>query len=114
MKVDMTIWEKLGPYSTQLDIDESENIDKTWAEIAKLLDLPLDYIKSSIEPLRDVFIMLDHTRSVMFLIRDGSLPSNVGGGFNLRNILRRTFSIMDKNKWWDKMTFEDYLEIFKY
>jgi len=50
----------------------------------------------------------------MFLIRDGSLPSNVGGGFNLRNILRRTFSIMDKNKWWDKMTFEDYLEMFKY
>jgi alanyl-tRNA synthetase len=21
---------------------------------------------------------------------------------------------MDKNKWWDKMTFDDYMEIFEY
>ncbi len=110
----MSIWEKLGPYSTQLDIDESEDIDKTWASIAELLGMELSEIKKSIEPLRDVFIILDHTRSVMFLIRDGSLPSNIGGGFNLRNILRRTFSIMDKNKWWDKMSFDDYMEIFEY
>ncbi len=58
-------------------------------------------IVEAIEPLRELFIVLDHTRSIMFLIRDGSLPSNVGGGFNLRNILRRTFAILEKNGWWD-------------
>lgn len=50
----------------------------------------------------------------MFLIWDGSLPSNVGGGFNLRNILRRTFSILEKNKWWNILGFEGYMEIFKF
>lgn len=92
-----------------MDIDESENIEKTWENISKLIGIDIKDIKKSIEPLRDVFIILDHTRSVLFLIRDGSLPSNVGGGFNLRNILRRTFSIMDKNKWWDKLSFDDYM-----
>jgi hypothetical protein len=24
------IWEKLGPFSSQLNIDEVDNIDKTW------------------------------------------------------------------------------------
>lgn len=71
-------------------------------------------IKKAIEPLRDLFIILDHTRSILFLIKDGSLPSNVGGGFNLRNLLRRTFSILEKNGWWEKLGMEGYLEIFDY
>lgn len=36
-------------------------------------------------------------------IYDGSLPSNVGGGSNIRNIIRRTFSILKKNNWFDKI-----------
>lgn len=71
-------------------------------------------IKKAIEPLRDLFIVLDHTRSILFLIKDGALPSNVGGGFNLRNLVRRTFSILEKNKWWDVLGMEGYLEIFEW
>lgn len=71
-------------------------------------------IQKAIEPLRDIFIILDHTRSILFLIRDGALPSNVGGGFNLRNLVRRTFAVLEKNKWWDKLGMEGYMELFKY
>lgn len=53
------------------------------------------------------------------LITDGALPSNIGGGSNLRNVLRRTFAIMKKNNWINHndlensvIVFEDYLEIF--
>ena len=46
-------------------------------------------------------------------ITDGALPSNVGGGGNVRNILRRVFSIMKKNGWWDKLGMEGFLEIFE-
>lgn len=66
------------------------------------------------EPLKNAFVVLDHTRTVQFLIKDGYLPSNVGGGFNLRNLLRRSFSVLDKQGWWDKLGIEGYLEIFKY
>jgi alanyl-tRNA synthetase len=107
------IWEKLGPLSCQLDIDECEDIDKTWADIATKLGQPLEVIKKAIEPLRDIFIILDHCRTLLMCITDGALPSNVGGGGNLRNILRRTFAIMKKNEWWNKVSFEEYLEVFE-
>jgi len=44
--------------------------------------------------MRDIYIILDHTRTVFMIIYDGSLPSNVGGGSNVRNILRRVFAIL--------------------
>ena len=39
----------------------------------------------------------------MITICDGSLPSNIGGGSNVRNILRRVFTIMKINNWWAKI-----------
>ena len=108
------IWKKLGPYSCLLDVDECEDMDKTWAYISDMLGVDKSIIQKAIAPIRDIFIILDHTRSALFLIRDGSLPSNVGGGSNLRNIIRRTFAIMNKNKWWDVCSFDDYLKIFSY
>lgn len=107
------IWRKLGPLSCRLDIDECEDIDKTWADISKIIGEPLEVIKKAIEPLRDIFIILDHTRSLLLCISDGALPSNVGGGGNLRNILRRTFAIMKKNDWWSKINFAEYLHVFE-
>ena len=50
----------------------------------------------------------------MIAIADGSLPSNVGGGGNVRNILRRTFSILKRRGWWDKLGMEGFLKIFEH
>ena len=61
-----------------------------------------------------MYIILDHTRSVLLTITDGSLPANVGGGGNVRNILRRVFSLLEKNKWWDKLSMEEFLKLFEY
>jgi len=48
----------------------------------------------------------------MMTVIDGALPSNVGGGGNVRNILRRVFSLMKKNGWWDTLGMEGFLKIF--
>lgn len=61
-----------------------------------------------------MYIILDHTRSILMTIIDGSLPSNIGGGGNVRNILRRVFSILEKNGWWKFLSMEDFLKIFEY
>lgn len=114
MNMDNDIWLKLGPLSCQLDVDECENLEKTWTDISLQLGLDKQTIKNAIEPIKDIFIILDHTRTAFFLIRDGSLPSNIGGGSNLRNIIRRTFAILSKNDWWEKLTWEGYMELFNY
>ena len=59
-----------------------------------------------------MYIVLDHTRTILITISDGSLPSNVGGGGNVRNILRRVLFILKKNGWWEKMGLEGFCEIF--
>ena len=60
-------------------------------------------MKKAIQSVKDMYIVLDHTRTILMAITDGSLPANVGGGGNVRNILRRVFSILEKNGWWDKL-----------
>jgi alanyl-tRNA synthetase len=114
MNMNNEIWNKLGPLSCQLDVDECANLEATWTSISQELGLDKAAIKAAIEPIKDIFIILDHTRTAFFLIRDGSLPSNIGGGSNLRNIIRRTFAILAKNNWWDKLTWEGYMELFAY
>ncbi len=44
---------------------------------------------SLIIPLEGAYLIADHLRTLIFAIADGALPSNVGGGYNLRVMLRR-------------------------
>src|SRR6266849_1151360 len=53
----------------------------------------------TIAPLEGIYLIADHLRTLVFAISDGALPSNVGGGYNLRMILRRTVATMDRFGW---------------
>mmetsp|Transcript_95330 Transcript_95330/g.205688 ORF Transcript_95330/g.205688 Transcript_95330/m.205688 type:complete len:199 (-) Transcript_95330:681-1277(-) len=113
------VWKKFGPLSSQLDVDECPDLEKTWADIAKVVDMDVKTVKQNISPIKDMYIILDHTRSAMMLITDGALPSSKGGGYNIRNILRRCFEKLISNKkgdvsWWDTIGGMDgFLEIFE-
>lgn len=113
VEIKSDIWEKFGPYSSQLNIDEVDDIEATWARVSKEIDIEVDTLKAAITQAKDVYIILDHTRSVLMTVTDGSLPANVGGGGNVRNILRRVFSILEKNGWWKKLSMDDFLVIFQ-
>jgi len=107
------VWEKFGPYSCTLNVDEVDNMDDAWSSISTKIGVDVDTVKASIKPIQDLYIVLDHTRTILITITDGALPSNVGGGGNVRNILRRVFMIMQRNGWWDKIGMEGFLQIFE-
>jgi alanyl-tRNA synthetase len=113
IEVNSEIWEKFGPYSCTLNIDEVDDPDKAWQDISDKIGVDVDTVKKAIQPVKELYIVLDHTRTVLFTISDGALPSNVGGGGNVRNILRRVFSLMKKNGWWDVFGMDGFLEIFE-
>lgn len=113
VKFNEDIWSKFGPYSCTLNVDEAGDIEQRWKDISDMIGVPVDEVKKAIKPLQEIFIILDHTRTCLITISDGSLPSNVGGGGNVRNILRRTFSILKKNSWWDFLGMDGFLEIFE-
>jgi alanyl-tRNA synthetase len=94
------LFEKIG-----IDSD-SQILRKYFTEIAKALEnfddlndvrrhairqagVTDDQLNRMITPLEGIYLIADHLRTLIFAIADGALPSNVGGGYNLRIILRR-------------------------
>jgi len=113
IKCNEEVWEKFGPYSCTLNIDEVSDVDEAWKEVADKIGLDVQTVKDAIKPIQELYVILDHTRTILITVSDGALPSNVGGGGNVRNILRRVFMIMTKNGWWDTLGMEGFLEIFE-
>lgn len=75
------------------------------------MDLPT--VKKAVAPIKDMYVVLDHTRTLLMIISDGALPSNKGGGKNVRNILRRVFAILKKYKWWDVLKMDGLITLFE-
>jgi alanyl-tRNA synthetase len=80
-----------------------EHIDRDIKElkstIAKELKISNEQLVKIITPYEAIYTIADHSRTLLFAISDGALPSNVGGGYNLRVILRRALSILDRLGW---------------
>ncbi len=56
-------------------------------------------LKKIISDMQAIYSIADHTRTLLVAIHDGALPSNVGGGYNLRNIIRRALGFIDNKNW---------------
>jgi len=55
-----------------------------------------EQVNRIISPLEGIYLIADHVRTLIFAISDGALPSNVGGGYNLRIVLRRIIGTMNR------------------
>jgi len=111
VSVDNAIWEKFGPLSCRLNVDEIDDPAKVWGEISSQIGEEVDTVRKAVNEAKELYIVLDHTRTLLMIIQDGSLPSNAGGGGNVRNILRRVFALLKKNNWWDKLKLEGFIEL---
>ena len=98
--INQKLFEKIG-----IDSD-SEMLRRYFTEIAKALEnfedlndvrrhavkksgVTDEQLNKTITPLEGMYLISDHLRTLIFAISDGALPSNVGGGYNLRMMLRR-------------------------
>jgi len=108
---------KFAPNTALFDVDENKDIEGTWNRIANEMGLDKEGLAQFQKRLREfshLVIICDHTRSILYAVEDGALPSNVGGGGNIRTILRRAFSILEEHKWFDKIGgVEGFIYLFK-
>ena len=75
--------------------------------IAKEMKISEEQLSAFIAPYEAIYTISDHIRTLVFAISDGALPSNVGGGYNLRVILRRALSILERLGWKNIIKVED-------
>src|SRR3989338_3342307 len=87
------------PFASYLNIDEVEDIDKAWQKVGNALSVDTKELKNKIIPLSAIYSIGEHARTLLVSIADGAIPSNVGGYYNLRIILRRALSLIDKYNW---------------
>ncbi len=63
-------------------------------EIAKKLNISLDYLKTILEPIETIYTVADHTKCLAFMLADGIVPSNAKEGYLARLVLRRAFRML--------------------
>jgi len=90
--------ELLGKYFTQIakSHGSSSDIQQVRKNAIDKIGLSLDQVNRIINPLEGIYLIADHLRTLIFAISDGALPSNVGGGYNLRIVLRRIIGTMQR------------------
>lgn len=91
----------LQEYFTAISKGLRESTDLTQVRKNATKQTRMDEAKFNkiIAPLEGIYLIADHLRTLVFAISDGALPSNVGGGYNLRMILRRAVATMDRFGW---------------
>ena len=99
LKVDKKILKRYIPHAGLLNLDETENIEKSWQLVAGKVGIDVNDLRSLIIPLSGVYSIAEHTRSLLFALADGGLPSNVGGGYNLRMLARRAMMFKSEYGW---------------
>jgi alanyl-tRNA synthetase len=90
--------ELLVTYFTKIakHMEQFGNLSEVRKHAIKSAGLSDEQINKIITPLEGIYLIVDHIRTLIFAISDGALPSNVGGGYNLRMMLRRIISTMDR------------------
>ncbi|MDI6888758.1 MAG: alanine--tRNA ligase [Methanocellales archaeon] len=90
------LWRKFARYAGLLNIDEIENVGPVWKKVASQVGVEVSALKEEVYRRRALYALADHTRTLLVAIHDGALPSNVGGGYNLRSLLRRCWSLINE------------------
>ena len=81
----------LKKYFTEIakEIDHFDDLNEVRRLAVKNAGITDNQLNKMITPLEGIYLIADHLRTLIFAITDGALPSNVGGGYNLRMMLRR-------------------------
>ncbi|MGC8478319.1 MAG: alanine--tRNA ligase [Candidatus Micrarchaeia archaeon] len=92
-KPDRKLYAKIAGAASAIDVAEEHRSDEE-EKLARKLGISEEEYLEVIKPMQAIYAVPDHMRSLLFGVSGGALPSNVGGGYNLRVLLRRVFDFM--------------------
>jgi alanyl-tRNA synthetase len=99
VQINQGLLKQFVPHSPYLNVGEVTDLDKAWKDVAKKIGMDVAELRQKIEPMAAIYAVAEHARALLVALTDGALPSNVGGMYNLRVILRRALGFIDKYGW---------------
>ncbi|MFN3910038.1 MAG: alanine--tRNA ligase-related protein, partial [Candidatus Anstonellaceae archaeon] len=97
--IEPKIFLEYAKLSGAVDIEEGRTIEQQKRYIAKMLGMEEEELFSKLNQLFCLYATADHLSTILHTVTDGQLPSNSGGGYNLRLILRRAFGFSEEYNW---------------
>ena len=94
LKADSALFQRYASLSAGLNVEEVLNMRQEREKIAKELGTTTAELQKTILPMQAIYAIGDHSRTLLFALADGALPSNTAGGYNLRVLLRRAQSFI--------------------
>jgi len=111
VQFDVDLFRKFAPFASILNVDEVEDMNKAWTDVATKVGTTVETLKDRILPMTAIYSIAEHSRSLLLAITDGALPSNVGGFYNLRVIFRRMMNFIDKYNWNENIDIKKLLRL---
>ena len=101
---------KIYKYLGKIDF-ESTDKKEAIKYASERIGIKEDELNKIVDNISAIYKIADYTRTLLVAIHDGALPSNVGGGYNLREILRIAQNLIDIHGW--KFSLNDVIEVHK-
>ncbi|MGC8629357.1 MAG: alanine--tRNA ligase-related protein, partial [Candidatus Micrarchaeia archaeon] len=98
IQMDNKLYAKFAAHAGSLDVTETSNINKKIEELLRNAGISMQDYTAKIRPMQELYAIVDHTKTLLFAVNDGALPSNIGGGYNLRVIFRRAVDFSNELK----------------
>ncbi|MCL4404627.1 glycine--tRNA ligase subunit alpha, partial [Candidatus Marsarchaeota archaeon] len=96
IKPNIALYSKVAGAFGKIDLSELKSFDDVELKAVETAGLSKADYYDIIKPMQAAYAIVDHAKTLLFAVTDGALPSNVGGGYNLRIILRRIFDFVSK------------------
>jgi alanyl-tRNA synthetase len=96
--LDRDVFLEYSKLAGRMNADEFNSLQEQRTIIAKSLGMDAKKLEEMLAPQEAVYAIADHTRTLLFGVADGMLPSNSGGGYNLRILFRRAQNFIDHFK----------------
>ncbi|RZN62234.1 MAG: alanine--tRNA ligase [Methanonatronarchaeia archaeon] len=80
--------------SGYMDVELGSDLKEIRKKVASRMDMDVETLKELMEPIEEAYAVVDHTRTITFMLGDGIVPSNVKAGYLARHVIRRALRMM--------------------